>query len=88
MAKSAVDRAGIVRSIGGNTILGLQPSERLHLARPLRFGHTQLVAGQIVPLAHFLLNGALDIGEGVLGIAPARPFERLLKEAQAVMVAK
>ena len=60
--------------------------ERLHLARALRFGHTQLVSGQIVALAHLLLNGALDIGECVLGIAPARPFERLLKEAQPVMV--
>ena len=50
-------------------------------------GNAQLVASQVIALAHFLLNGALDIGECVLGIAPARPFERLLKEAHPVMVA-
>ena len=70
---------------GGNgPILCLKPLEYLHLPGTHRLRGSQLITSEIIALPNLLLDGALDIAECELRVAPARPHERVTQEAQPV----
>ena len=68
---------------GNRSILRFKPLERLHLAGTHSLGSAQFIASKVVALANLLLDGALNVAEGVFWIAPARPCERMAQEPQA-----
>ena len=72
------------RLISNRSIFRLKTLEGLHFRRAHDLGSSQFIASEIVALANFLVDGALDIAKRVLRIAPARPGERVAQEAQSV----
>ncbi len=81
------NRRGQVRiwlMVGYRSILRFKPLECLHLAGTHSFGSAQFIPNKVVALANLLLDGALNIGECVFWIAPARPSECMAQESQAV----
>ena len=81
------NRRGRVRiwlMAGYRSILRFKPLERFHLAGTHSLSGAKFIASKIVALAHFLLDCAFYIRECVLRIAPARPTQYVLKEAQPV----
>ena len=71
---------------GYRSILCFKPLERLHLAGTHSLGSAEFIASKVVALANLLLDGALNVAKGELRIAPARPTQCVLKEAQLVAV--
>lgn len=71
---------------GYRSILLFKPLEHFHLTGTHSLGSAEFIASKIVALENLLLDGALNVAKGELRIAPARPTQRVLKEAQPVAV--
>ena len=69
---------------GNCPIFCLKLPKYLHLSGPHGLSGSQLIMSEIVPLPYLLLDGALNIAECELRIAPARPRERVTQEVQPV----
>ena len=65
---------------GNCPILCLKPLEYLHLFGTHRLRGSQLITSEIIALPNLLLDGALDIAECELRVAPARPIERVVQK--------
>ena len=81
------NRRGRVRiwlMAGYRSILRFKPLERFHLAGTHSLSGAKFIASKIIALANLLLDGALNVAKGELRIAPARPTQYVLKEAQPV----
>ena len=69
---------------GNCPVFCLKLLEYLHLPGTHSLSGSQLIASEIIALSNLLLDGAFNIAECELRVAPARQRERVTQEAQPV----